>query len=109
MIPWWVALLLSGACAVFVEYTNRNAPGGWLTVLPYTIVPFLLLQYGLFIGFKGAPHWLVGWTTWAIGCAMLRLVAVHFLADQEVDNWRLVVLGTSLMVSGSFVIKEGLT
>ncbi len=108
LLSWWVYSLLSNVAIIATEYFNRSAPGGWVTVLPQTALLIVLAQYCLFRTFNGAPHWFTAWMVFVIGNTLMRVVAVQALASSEVTSWTYTSLGIMVMVSGAFLVKEGL-
>lgn len=109
LIPWWVASLLSNAAIILTEYLNRSSTSGWLEVLPRTAPLILIAQWGLFVCFNGAPSWFQAWMFFTIGNSAMRVLAVYFMQGHEIASVGYVGLGISIMLMGSFVLKEGLS
>ncbi len=107
-MPWYLASLLSNVCIILVEYINRGAEGNFWNVLPYTAVPILLAQWCLFVSWNGAPHWMTAWVVFVIGNSIMRLVGVQLGAEHEISQWPHVLLGVTVMLAGSMLVKEGL-
>lgn len=107
-LPWWVASLVSNVAIIFIEYTNRQADDGWMSVLPQTAIPIIIAQWCLFHGFGGAPHWMIAWVFFALGNSVMRVAAIHFLSIGEIGSWPVTLSGVTIMMIGAFVVKEGL-
>ena len=107
-MPWYLTAVASSFCIMVVEYVNRGAEGSFWQTLPYTGVPILLAQWCLFNTWNGAPHWLTAWIVFAVGSSMMRVVAVHLFARQEVISWPIIMSGITVMLVGSQLVKEGL-
>ena len=107
-MPWYAAAVLASFCIMVVEYVNRHADGTFLSMLPYTLVPIMLAQWCLFTTWNGAPHWLTAWAVFAVGSSMMRVMAVHLFAGQEVTSWPFIMAGITVMLVGSQLVKEGL-
>lgn len=107
-MTWWMASLGSNVAIIATEYLNRNAVGGWASVLPQTAPLIFVAQFCLFRAFNGAPHWLMAWAVFSIGNAIMRVAAVGFFNPGEVSSWPSVFVGTLIMVGGAFVLKGGL-
>ncbi len=107
-MPWWVASLIANVCITYVEYVNTHASGGWLTVLPLTAVPIVIIQGCLFLSFSGAPHWLTAWAAFSLGSSAMRLTAVALTPDQHIGSWLWILCGVTTMLLGSVAVKEGL-
>lgn len=107
-MPWFVASMLSNVCIILVEYINRGADGNFWQTLPYTGLPILLAQWCLFQAWNGAPHWMTAWVVFVIGNSIMRVVAVQLGAVDEIGHWPHVLLGITVMLAGSLLVKEGL-
>ena len=108
-VPWWVvASLVSNVAINATEYLNRNAPGGWFSVLPQTALLIIIAQFCLFISFKDAPHWMTAWIVFALGNSTLRVAMVYFLAGHEIRHWPTILFGVATVLAGSFAVKAGL-
>jgi len=108
-VPWYVACLVANAAIMGVEYANRTHPDGWLHALRWSWPLIIVAQWSLYTAWSSAPNWLLAWAVFAIGNSALRVVAVYFGAGDEVDSWALVLGGITLMLTGSYIVKEGLT
>ena len=106
-LPWWVASIISNVAIIFIEYVNRSTDGGIIAALPKTFLPIVLAQVCLFYTFNGAPHWLAAWAFFVVGNSIMRVGAVYYFGD-AVSSWAHVMLGITVMLAGSFLLKEGL-
>lgn len=104
-IPWWGASLVSNATIVAVEYMNRT--GGYPTfghALLRTAPLILVMQWGLFRAWSGAPTMLLAWAFFVAGNTVARLLSVQFLVPGErVSTQELVA--TAVIVGGVFLMK----
>lgn len=107
-LPWWLASLVANVAIIATEYLNRTAPGGWTSVLPQTAPLIIVAQWCLFVTWRDAPHWLVAWIGFAVGSSVMRLVAVRFAGDDEVENWPLVAACVAGMLACSYGLKRGI-
>ena len=108
-IPAWILFaLMANVFIITTEYLNRHysPDGGWLAVLPVTIVPIVLAQFGLFKCWSGAPHLLAAWLVFTIGNSAMRLGMVRWTTEEGFAWWG--VLGVALMICGALVVKESL-
>lgn len=109
MIPWWVvASLMSNASIIVIEYLNREAQGGWATVLPQTAPLIIAAQFCLFFAFRDAPSWMLAWAVFSLGNSVMRVGAVHFLARGEIGSWNATIAGILVMTAGAFIVKTGI-
>ncbi len=108
-MPWYVASVLANAAIMGVEYINRAMPGGWLHALPYTALLIVVAQWSLYHAWSNAPHWLMAWVVFTLGNSALRVAMVYLLAGHEVGSWGHVLAGSTAMMAGAFIIKEGLS
>jgi hypothetical protein len=108
-MPWWIWTLVCNLCAVTIECMNHGAGHGatWISVLPKTIWPIVLLQYALYRAWSEGEHILVVWAIFMAGNAVMRVLAVRFFFMEEIGSWWLVGLGTTLLVAGSYAINLG--
>lgn len=104
--PWWAVLPVANVCIMFVEYFNRRGGESWLRTLPYTIIPIVIAQWALFVGWRGAPKMLMAWIVFTVGNSIARVVVSSVMAGEGFD-WR-TPLGVAVMMFGSFLVKEGL-
>ncbi len=107
-MTWWIASLISNVSIILTEYLNRTGDGNWVSVLPKTLPLIILAQWCLFRAFNGAPNWMIAWMMFTIGNAIMRVIAVNFMAGHEVGNWYYTLCGVSVMIAGSFLVKSGL-
>lgn len=108
MLPWYLASLIANVAIIATEYLNRNATGGWTSVLPQTAPLIIVAQWCLFLAFNGAPHWLMAWAVFTIGNSLMRVATVGLTAG-EIASYPHVLLGIVIMVGGAFLLKEGLS
>lgn len=107
-MPFWVASLVSNACIMVVEYTNRYGDYGSYPATLLRTAPFIIVaQWGLYEAWRGAPSWFIAWIVFSIGNSLMRIVAVYVFEHQGVGNWWLTTLGVGLMVAASYAIKRG--
>lgn len=107
-MTWWMASLLSNVAIIMVEYINRTATGGFISVLPKTFLLIILAQFCLFRAFNGAPHWMIAWVVFAVGNSLMRVVSVNFMAGHEVANWYYTGGGCAVMMAGAYLVKSGM-
>ena len=107
-MTWWIASLISNLAIICTEYLNRTGDGGWVSVLPRTVPLIIVAQFCLFRAFNGAPNWMVAWMVFSIGNAIMRVVAVNFMAGHEVGNWYYALTGIGVMMAGGFLVKNGM-
>ncbi len=107
MMPWWVASIMANVAIIWIEYMNRGAANGWLSVLPKTALPILIAQWGLFQAWNGAPHWMTAWLVFYLGSSALRIGSVA-ATTQEIGSWPHIILGIALLAGGSIAVKLGL-
>jgi hypothetical protein len=110
-MPWWVASLLANVAIMGTEYVHRSVPAGtpWTAILlPWAAPLYAVAQYCLFKSYSGAPNWFVAWMMFAVANSVMRILVVHFTANEEVTNWWCVSLGVSTIMAGSFWVKAGL-
>lgn len=109
LVPWWAASLLANLCIMGVEYFNHAGNyGSWPVTLLRTGPLIILAQWGLYHAFSGATHWLMAWTVFTLGNAVMRICAVYLLQGNQVGHWGHITAGASVMVLGALWLKEGL-
>ena len=107
--PWWAWSMLSNVAIIGTEYFNRSAVGGWRGVLLYTAPLIVMAQYALFRAWRDAPTWYEAWIFFAIGNALARTAFVALTPwSGEIGSWPRVLVGTAILISGSWYIKTGL-
>lgn len=106
-MPWWIASIISNVAIIWTEYQNRNALGGWVSVLPITGPAILVAQYCLFRAFNDAPHWFLAWVVFTVGNSIMRVSAVGFFGD-KVGNWPLALTSITIMIGAAFMMKTAL-
>ena len=108
-IPWWAASLIANAAIIGIEYLNHaGGYGSWHLTLIRTGGLIVIAQWALYRSFSGAEHWLTAWAVFAIGNAIMRMLGVGLLAGNQIGSWNHVMLGTAVMIGGSWILKEGL-
>ena len=107
-VHWVVACLISNVAIMAVEYINRVTPGGWHHAIPKTVLLIIVAQWALYTAWSQAPHWFSAWIVFSLGNTVMRIVAVHLGASDEVGSWPYVLAGIALMVCGSLIVKMGL-
>ncbi len=109
-MTWVLWSLVANACIMFVEYTNRHTgTGTWLSVLPYTIGPIIVAQFGLYKAFSGAPHLMVAWLAFTLGNSVMRVSMVGFTGSTTGEHYHWAIMpGIALMMAGAFIVKESL-
>jgi len=110
MIPLWIATaMLANACIIATEFLNRNHSGTWLTVLPTTAPLIIVAQFALFWTWNTAPSWYAAWIVFTVGNSLTRAAAIASTSSAgEIASWPTVVLGVSIMLTGSAVLKLGI-
>lgn len=105
---WILAGLLANVAIQATEYINRHwGDGTWWSVLPMTVPLIAVAQWALFVGFRGAPHWMAAWAAFSLGNSLMR-VALVYLTGQPIGSWPYVLGGVTIMLAGGLVLKEGL-
>lgn len=108
-IPWWAASLIANASIIGIEYLNHaGGYGSWRLTLIRTGGLIVIAQWGLYRAFSGAENWLTAWAIFTLGNALMRLAGVGLLVGNQIGSWGHVVLGTAVMIGGSWILKEGL-
>lgn len=105
-MTWWLSAALACICIQFVEVANAQATGGWLAVLPRTLVPIVVAQWGLFYTWKNAPNLMTAWALFTLLNSVSRLAA-SWLAVGQTFDWR-TPLGVAVMIGGGQLVKAGL-
>jgi len=107
VFPWWVASLSANAAIIGVEYFNRTATDGLVSVLPVTLPLIVVAQVCLFHSFNGAPTWLWAWGFFTVGNSLLRVGVVAWLGHEIPANWTYVAVGIVGMFLSAYVLKQG--
>ena len=103
MIPWWMGSVLASVCAVGVEWVNRSwGYRSFDEALPRTILPILLLQYGLFCSWNASPSLMLSWAVFFCTNVVLRVVVSYYIGEPMNG---MLWLGAGLMVLGTVAIK----
>ncbi len=106
MIPWWLGSLIANFCVAGVEYYNRTSGGKSFTdVLSTTWWLILLMQYGLYRAFAGAPSFMLAWAFFTCFNMVIRLISAHYFVGEPLSTS--VWVGTSIMFAGMLTIKFG--
>lgn len=92
--PWLLWLLLANVAIAFVEWSYRVARySTFLDALPYTIIPILIGQIGLFHGFRGASSLFVAAAVFTLCNVLLRVFVTYYIGETlNIANWCGVVL-----------------
>jgi len=104
-VPWWTAGVIANVCIMYVEQANRRATGDWIHTLPYTIVPIVIAQWGLYHAWKGAPTMMVAWVVSTLGNSALRLGNSYYIIGEKF-GWQ-VPVGAVIMLLGGLIVKAG--
>lgn len=100
---WFIWILIANAGIMYLEHVYRNgAYTSFVTALPYTIIPILMGQVGLFYGFRGAPNLLFAGAIFTVVNVGLRIVNSYLL--HEVPNWYQWA-GVVLLITATFLLK----
>jgi len=102
---WILAGLLANFGIMWVEYVNRaGGHGGFLSTLPYTIVPIAIAQYGLYYSWSHAPSMMQAWIFFTVGNNLLRVANAYFVGE-PVNAFT--GAGISLALAAACLIKHG--
>lgn len=91
----WIAwIFLANAGIFWLEYVYRNGTyNSFMQALPFTLLPMILGQVGLFYGFRTAPNLLLAGAVFTVVNVSLRLVNSYRLGEYlNGYNWAGVVL-----------------
>lgn len=104
-MPWWAWLIVANGAVVFNEYVaRRGSYDSFIAALPLVFVPTMLIQCGIFYGYRGAPSFMLGWAVYFVLSVCLRFG--NALAVGEPPTV-LTVLGVLVVVFGAVLIKLG--
>lgn len=102
-VTWWVGLVLADLAIMRIEYLNRVGDYGHFgAVLLDTWWLILIVQYGLFCGYKFAPTFMLAWGVYFAMSVLLRFFTSY--AVGEPTTWA-TFIGTAIIVVGAAVIK----
>lgn len=100
----WILWILFANTGIFwLEYVYRNGTySNFIPALPYTIVPILIGQIGLFYGFRAAPNLLIAGAVFTLINVSLRIVNTYRLHETiNVYNW----LGVIFLIVATILLK----
>lgn len=100
---WILALLLANGAIMWLEYAYRAGTyTSFFVALPYTIVPILLGQLGLYYAFRLAPSLLLAGAAFTLVNVALRVVNTYRLGEAiNTYNW----LGIMFLIVSMFLLK----
>ena len=101
---WILAGLLANVGIMFVEYINRTQDGNFFQVLPVTIGPIMIAQFGLWYSWSHAPSMMLAWICFTVGNNTLR-IANSYLVGEPFNVFY--AAGLSLAIAGACFIKHG--
>ena len=101
---WWVLSTGSAVlCIAYLENVYRTGRfDSWWAALPYILLPVALSQASLFYMFRLAPSFLLGWATFTVLNALVRLGNAGLVGEPPSF---LQIAGVSLMIGGAFLVK----
>lgn len=105
VVPWWAWGLLANACVALNEYVARAGTTSFLQSLWYMWPFYVLLQLGIFYGWRGAPSMMLAWAVFTVTNSAFRLVNVTWAVGEPPSATTLA--GVALMVMGAYAIKLG--
>ena len=101
---WILAGLLANMGIMFVEYINRTQDGNFFQVLPVTIGPIMIAQFGLWYSWSHAPSMMLAWICFTVGNNTLR-IANSYLVGEPLNFYH--GAGLCLALAGAMMIKQG--
>ena len=104
-MTWWMASRVANICVARVEYVNRVTQAGFADALWLNWWAILLMQYGLYKCWSGAPSFMFAWAFFTVGNMMLRVVTARVFLEEPI-SW-LTLAGVSLAFGGAYLVKVG--
>lgn len=100
---WIFWLFLANFAIMWLEFTYRAGTyNSFFAALPYTIVPILLGQIGLYYAFRLAPSLLVAGASFTLINVALRVINTYRLGEViNGYNW----LGIAFLIVSMFLLK----
>lgn len=101
----WIVCLVGASCVIqVIEYLNRHYGATWVQTLMITGPLIVIAQFGLYYGWKYAPHVMLGWALFSLTNNIARLGVVHYFYRDQLTFWHIV--GTLCMVIGMWCIVK---
>lgn len=100
---WILWLLVANGAIMWLEFAYRAGTyNSFITALPYTIVPILLGQCGLYYAFRLAPSLLIAGAAFTLVNVALRVINTYRLGETiNMYNW----LGIMFLIVSMFLLK----
>ena len=100
---WILWLLIANGAIMWLEFSYRAGTyNSFFVALPYTIVPILLGQCGLYYAFRLAPSLLICGAAFTLVNVGLRVVNTYRLGEViNMYNW----LGILFLIVSMFLLK----
>lgn len=100
---WLLWIILANSGIMWLEYQYRVGQyNSFLSALPYIIIPIMVGQLGLYMGFRGAPSLLVAGSLFTLVNIALRVINSFLLGEiPNLYNW----LGIALLVVSTLLLK----
>lgn len=101
-MPWYLWMLTSASCAVSLECLYKYGPNwGWPATMVMAAPAILLLQTGLYFGFRTGPTLLMAWGLYTSSACLAR-VSVSVWNGTASPG---LLAGAALMVCGMLTMK----
>lgn len=100
---WIVWLLVANIAIMWIEFAYRAGTySSFFTALPYTFLPIMLGQVGLFYSFRLAPSILMAGAAFTLVNVSLRIINTYRLGETiNTYNW----LGLFFLLVSLFLLK----